>query len=250
MKTSVEGDGKMLIGEIKEIIRHPVKSFRGQSVKRTIIESYGLYGDRSHAFQDASEPGKFLTATQLPPMLLYSAEFTDSEESSKIPSPKIKSPFGKIYEWGDLGLQDELESLSGKKTSPIKYSSMVPLGAIEEEHLLLTTDASLTRLEELWGEKVDHRRFRSNIHISLIDKIPYIEDTWFGKKLVLGEAELEIKRHCERCTIIAMDPTNNSLDLTLLKTIVETRNNYFGVYASVLKKGAIQTGDKIFLLDK
>ncbi|KPU52578.1 hypothetical protein AN402_1642 [Bacillus wiedmannii] len=33
----------MLIGHIKEIVRHPVKSFHGENVNQTKIMEYGLY---------------------------------------------------------------------------------------------------------------------------------------------------------------------------------------------------------------
>ncbi len=52
----------MVIGQIKEIVRHPVKSFRGESVQKTKVMEYGLYGDRSHVFMDETRPGKFLTS--------------------------------------------------------------------------------------------------------------------------------------------------------------------------------------------
>lgn len=40
------------IGEILEISRYPVKSFAGERLNRVELESYGIYGDRSHAFVD------------------------------------------------------------------------------------------------------------------------------------------------------------------------------------------------------
>ena len=50
---------EMLIGHIQEIVRHPVKSFRGENVSQTKIMEYGLYGDRSHAFLDDTKKGNF-----------------------------------------------------------------------------------------------------------------------------------------------------------------------------------------------
>ncbi len=64
----------MLIGHIKEIVRHPVKSFRGESVQQTKIMEYGLYGDRSHAYIDETKDGDFLTITQFQEMVRYGAE--------------------------------------------------------------------------------------------------------------------------------------------------------------------------------
>ncbi|AMA73366.1 MULTISPECIES: MOSC domain-containing protein [Aneurinibacillus] len=238
----------MLIGEIKEIIRHPVKSFRGESVRKTTIQPYGLYGDRSHAFLDGTRPGQFLTATQLPAMIGYQAEFIGQESLEKFPQVKITSPSGKTYFWGDEALTKELEEKSGRSISTIQYSpDHIPLGAIEEENVLLATDASLAKLEELWGDKVDHRRFRPNILIAMYENIPFAEDHWFGKRMMMGEAELEIKRHCERCMMITINPDTCAFDPSLLKTVVRERNNYFGVYASVIKTGEIKVGDKIYL---
>lgn len=66
----------MLVGHIKELVRHPVKSFFGESVQETQIMDYGLYGDRSHAFLDETRKNKFLTITQFPEMVRYKARFS------------------------------------------------------------------------------------------------------------------------------------------------------------------------------
>ncbi|MEH7535397.1 MOSC N-terminal beta barrel domain-containing protein, partial [Bacillus toyonensis] len=220
----------MIIGELKEIVRHPIKSFRGENVQQTYIASYGLYGDRSHAFLDETRPGKYLTATQLPEMIGYTASFIGEESLDIYPPIKIISPEGKIYKWGDQELLKELEQKSNRQIEGIQYSpQQVPLGAIEEEHVLIVTDTSLQKMSNLWGQDVNHRRFRPNLIFSLYENIPFAEDTWFGKCIRIGEVELEIVRHCERCMIITIDPNTLTLETTLLKTIVQKRNNHFGV---------------------
>lgn len=73
----------------------------------------------------------------------------------------------------------------------------------------------------MWGQDVDHRRFRPNLIFSLYENIPFVEDTWFGKCIRIGEAELEIVRHCERCMIITIDPNTLTFEKTLLKTVVQ-----------------------------
>lgn len=212
----------MIIGELKEIVRHPIKSFRGENVQQTYIASYGLYGDRSHAFLDETRPGKYLTATQLPEMIGYTASFIGEESLDIYPPIKIISPEGKIYKWGDQELLKELEQKSNRQIEGIQYSpQQVPLGAIEEEHVLIVTDTSLKKMSNLWGQDVNHRRFRPNLIFSLYENIPFAEDTWFGKCIRIGEVELEIVRHCERCMIITIDPNTLTLETTLLKTIVQ-----------------------------
>ncbi len=238
----------MIIGELKEIVRHPIKSFRGENVQQTFIAPYGLYGDRSHAFLDETRPGKYLTATQLPEMIGYTASFIGEETLDTYPSIKIVSPEGKIYKWGDQELLTELEQKSDRRIKGIQYSpQQVPLGAIEEEHVLIVTDTSLQEMSAMWGQGVNYRRFRPNLIFSLYENIPFVEDTWFGKCIRIGEAELEIVRHCERCMIITIDPDTLTFEKTLLKTVVQKRNNHFGVYASVIKPGKVNVGDSIIL---
>ncbi|MBB4827128.1 uncharacterized protein YcbX [Sporosarcina luteola] len=240
----------MLIGHISEILRHPVKSFRGENVHRTKVMEYGLYGDRSHAFLDNKRPGKYLTITQFPEMVLYEAVFTGEESLDKYPQVKVTTPEGKVLQWGEE-LQREIENKSKRNISLVEYSpSNVPTGAIEEEHLHLVTDASVKKLQELWNNsELDYRRFRPNILIELENKIPFTEVNWFGKRLKIGnEVEIEVKRHCERCMMITVDPDSAARNATLLKTVVKERENHFGVYASVIKTGEINVGDEIILI--
>lgn len=248
-----KGEIELLIGHIKEIIRHPVKSFYGESVEKTRVMGYGLYGDRSHAFLDETRPGKFLTITQFTEMVKYKARFVGEESVEKYPEVEIVTPEGRVVRWENEDLIKDVEEKSKRKIAPITYlPSHVPLGAIEEEHIQLVTDASIHQLTEIWGTAtVDHRRFRPNLLIDLKEKIPFIEETWFGKRIKIGsEVEIQLNRHCERCMIITVNPDNAEKDPTLLKTVVKERNNHFGVYASVIKTGQIEVGDEVLLLDE
>ena len=245
-------DNHMLIGHMKEIVRHPVKSFYGESVQKTRVMEYGLYGDRSHAFLDETRPGTFLTITQFPEMARYKARFAGEELLEKYPPVEVRTPEGKIFDWGNEELTNEIERKSNRQISLITYPpAQVPLGAIEEEHIQLVTDASLDKLKEIWAKpKIDYRRFRPNLLISLKEKKPFIEEQWFGKRVRIGnQVEIELKRHCERCMIITVDPESAERDTTLLKTVAKERNNHFGVYASVIKTGEINVGDEVFLLE-
>lgn len=242
----------MKVGTIKEIIRHPVKSFGGESVAETRLMPYGLYGDRSHAFLDTSRPGRFLTITQAPEMATFSACFSGKEQDNMFPAVIIRMPDGSSVKWGDSRIREYLENLTGVKTEQIQYSpKSVPLGPIEEEHLQLVSAASLKKLGEMLGREVDHRRFRPNIIIDIEGSVPFAEESWFGKKLIIGSggSAIRIKRHCERCQIITVDPEDAGKDASLLKMVAKERNNHFGIYASVLSTGLIRTGDAIYLAD-
>ncbi|AOH56929.1 sulfurase [Peribacillus muralis] len=239
----------MLVGSIQEITRHPVKSFTGEQVKKTKVMDYGLYGDRSHAFKD--KDGKFITITQVPDMVRYQASFSGAETLNAYPELKVKAPNGKVLNWGGAAFQEEMDLLLDREAEAVVYPpAHIPFGAIEEEHILLVSDASIGELTKLWGSEMDGRRFRHNLVLSLVNKTPFLEETWFGKRIIIGNGvELEIKRHCERCMIITVDPSDSHKDPSLLKTVVKQRNNHFGVYASVLRTGEIRLGDQVFLTD-
>ncbi|UGB28848.1 MOSC domain-containing protein [Metabacillus sp. B2-18] len=242
----------MLVGHIKEIIRHPIKSFRGESIQQSKIMNYGLYGDRSHAYLDETKNGDFLTITQFNDMVKYKARFVGKESMEEYPKVEVVTPEGKVFDWDHQELMNEMETKSKRKISTRKYTpSHVPIGPIAVEHILLATDSSLHKLQELWGkDEVDSRRFRPNLLLSLKDKVPFIEEEWLGKRIKIGnEVEIEFVGHCKRCMIITVDPENAERDPSLHKTVIKERNNHFGVYASVIKTGDIYVGDEVQLLD-
>lgn len=242
----------MLIGHIKEIVRHPIKSFYGESVKTTNVMEYGLYGDRSHAFLDETRPGKYVTITQCPKMARYKAKFLGEETMHEYPLIEITTPEGKVVSWGDEELTKQIEAGSNRSISLVKYSPTdVPIGAIELEHLQLISDESLNALQKIWGkETLNHRRFRPNLILALNEQTPFMEEMWFGKTLKIGnQVEIQVKRHCERCMIITVNPDNAERDPSLQKTVLNQRNNHFGVYASVMQTGEIQVGDEVVLVD-
>ncbi|WP_077622608.1 MOSC domain-containing protein [Sediminibacillus massiliensis] len=241
----------MLVGHMKEIVRHPIKSFDGEFVQESKIMDYGLYGDRSHAYLDEAKDD-FLTITQFPEMVRYQASFTGKDSLEKYPEIQVTTPEGQVFDWEDQALIKELQNKSNRKISTVNYSpSHVPIGPIAVENILLVTDASLEQMQKLWGkEKLDFRRFRPNLFIALKDKQPFIEEDWIGRRLKIGsQVELELVGHCKRCMIITVDPDNAERDPSLHKTLIKERKNNFGVYASVIKTGDIRVDDEVHLLD-
>lgn len=240
----------MLIGHVKAIMRHPVKSFTGEHVQEANVMPYGLYGDRSHAYIDNSRTNKFLTITQAPIMASYQSSFMGPDSLDAYPPIEVVTPSGQRVTWNHPELIKDLETAANRSITPVQFTpNDVPLGAIEEEHLLLVTDASLLELKKQYGSLIDYKRFRPNLILDLTEKQPYIEDTWFGGRLLIGESvEIQVNRHCERCMIITINPENSEKDPSLLKFINRTRQNCFGVYASVLNTGKIRIGDEVQLV--
>lgn len=88
----------MFVGHVKEIVRHPVKSMRGENVDHTKIMDYGLYGDRSHAYLDETRQGNFLQITQFQEMVRYQARFVGEESLEEYPDVEVVTPDGKAFD--------------------------------------------------------------------------------------------------------------------------------------------------------
>ncbi|WP_227396093.1 MOSC domain-containing protein [Jeotgalibacillus aurantiacus] len=231
------------IGKVTTIMRHPVKSLRGEEVAETRIMSYGLYGDRSHALIDGE---RFYTATQNKKLLGYHAAFDGEEQDVKYPPVKIYGPEGQTFYWHEKACLSTFEELAGKPLTQQSYTpEHVPFGAIEEEHLLIVNAASIEHLEKTLGKEIDWRRFRPNLVVNLLGGGPFSEEKLIGRKISLGEAEIEIVRPCERCSIINIDPETLDINPAVLKTVYQQHENCFGMYAKVLKAGLVRVGDDL-----
>lgn len=95
---------------------------------------------------------------------------------------------------------------------------------------------------------MDPRRFRGNFVIALNDDSLF-EGDWIGRRLNIGDAQLQVDSFCERCVVITMDPDSLQKDPVLLKKLHKEFDLHFGVYASVIKTGQIRIGDKVELVD-
>lgn len=238
------------IGAISEINRYPVKSFAGESLEMSKIETYGLYGDRCYAFIDETKEGweRYYTARYTPKLLGYKAKLIGEGSEDKFPAVSVTSPDGRILNWNE-DLLAEIQAYSKKKLSMIDNKpSTIDLLAVDTGSILIITDSTLHKLQAIWGKSLDKRRFRANLLVSLDDN-SFNESDWIGKRLSVGSAELQVDIDCERCSMITIDPDTLEHDKSLLKKVNEEMNLKFGVYASVKKTGKIKVGEKVYLVD-
>jgi len=239
---------KSNVGEIRDINRYPVKSFAGEQLESCMIEPYGMLGDRFCSFYDMSKTGwkRYVTARNIPKMLTYQAQYINEVI-------QVTASDGRTFGW-DTDLLEEIQSLTKTPISmsdikdPHPQSEYPQLLSVDEASILLITDASLKKLEAVWGHSLDQRRFRGNFVIALNDESLF-EGDWIGRRLCIGEVQLQVDSFCERCMVITMDPDSLEKDPTLLKKLNKDFNLHFGVYASVIKTGEIRIGDKVELVE-
>ncbi|WP_028550157.1 MOSC domain-containing protein [Paenibacillus sp. UNC451MF] len=237
----------MLIGEIKEIHRYPVKSLAGESLQQVQVERYGIYGDRSHALMDPTQEGwdRFITARDIPKLLSYRARFEGEGSERQFPEVAITDTEGRTFGWNDEFLS-QFDSLHNKRVALETHApDSEELLAVDASSILIITESSIKALEQRWGHPVDPRRFRANFLVTLYEDVPFSENDWLQRTLTIGSIELQVDELCERCSMITIQPDTLQRDSSLLKLIHQERNTMFGVYASVIETGTVRVGDKI-----
>jgi len=113
----------------------------------------------------------------------------------------------------------------------------------------LVSTASLERLREEMGvdKPVDGRRFRMLFEIGGVDA--HEEDTWIGKHVQIGDAELVVTGDIGRCVVTSRDPDTGVVDMPTLVTLVSyrpeghTEQLPFGVKGTVYTPGRVRIGD-------
>ena len=97
---------------------------------------------------------------------------------------------------------------------------------------------------------IDVQRFRPNVVIDTGDTPGHPELGWTGRRLRIGDAELEITAACPRCVMVTRDIDDTvPADQTVLRHIVAELDQNVGAYATVVRPGRVSLGDRVELLD-
>lgn len=116
--------------------------------------------------------------------------------------------------------------------------------------------ASVADLAEVATEDaVDVRRFRMLIEVDGV--APYEEDSWVGRKVMIGPALVVIHGNVGRCLVTGLDPetgvpTLPTLDLlgSYRRELETTEPLPFGIYGEVVEPGPVAIGDPIAVEDE
>jgi uncharacterized protein len=225
------------VGIVADLWRYPVKSFGGESTRRTFVGPFGPIGDRRHAV--VTRQGEPLSARRQSKLLGYRAHFADTEAVEDV---RVKTPDGRVMSLADPDLEAELDRLLDR---PVTFGRSAQ-GFPDAAHVHLGTVQSIGTLGEAVGENLDRRRFRPNVVVELDRDEPFSEVSWPGSTLRLGDrVELRVVVQTERCAVTTFDPDTLDRDKRVHEAIARTRENFFGVYGQVLRSGWLQVGDPV-----
>ncbi|MEX5727484.1 uncharacterized protein Ga0609869_000837 [Rhodovulum iodosum] len=104
--------------------------------------------------------------------------------------------------------------------------------------------ASLRALSDAAGRTLSPLRFRGNFWVEGL--APFEEFDWVGRRLHLGEAELEVRERIGRCMATTVDPATGRRDTDILGLLdSHWGHTDLGVYAEVVKDGRVAPGDAL-----
>ncbi|HEY6761421.1 MAG TPA: MOSC domain-containing protein [Baekduia sp.] len=240
----------MIAGTVTSLHRWPVKSLAGEDADALNLDPRGIAGDRAHALYDVHKGRpRRLTVRQAPGMLRWQAAYAGCPgaalPSRDVPLPTVTAPDGTTtFAWDDPALPAALSDDLGREVKLRRdLSLMQDLG----NSILVTTQATLDAVARELDRDLDLRRFRTNVHLVLDGVDAYAEEGWEGRRLRVGDVELQLLHPCERCVIPTRDPDTTAKDPNILRWLTRHHRGLFGINARPRGDGTIRVGDQVAL---
>jgi uncharacterized protein YcbX len=235
-------------GSVASLHRWPVKSLAGEDADALALDPRGIAGDRAHALYDTHKGRpRRLTAREAPGLLRWRAAYAEAPGAAltpgDVPLPTITAPDGAAFRWDDADLPRALSDDLGRDVTLRRdLSLMQDLG----NSILVTAQATLDAAAAALDRDLDLRRFRTNIHV-VLDAEAYAEEGWEGRRLAVGDVELQLLHPCVRCVIPTRDPDTTAKDPNILRWLTREHAGLFGINARPRGDGAIAVGDQVEL---
>lgn len=209
---------------VAELWRYSVKSLRGERLTRVDVLGDGLRGDRSTQVVD--HKGARMTGRTAKRLLGLQSGLDDQGE------PTIDG-----HSWRSE------EALALVRDAAGPGAGLAPLGRhFDDRPILVVTDGAIDSLG------VDVRRLRPNFVIAGVEGLE--ENGWVGRRLRLGQVELDVVDRCGRCVMTTIDPDSLEVDPGVLRRINESFESRMGVLCEVATAGEVRVGDAVALASR
>jgi uncharacterized protein YcbX len=271
---------------IASLWRYPLKSMMGEEMNATLISDSGVLGDRAYALVD-SETDKVVSAKnpkKWPDIFAFRAAYmSEPQIDGEIPDVCITLPNGDKLRSSDDGI-DEAISLAVHRgvtlqrrapksaaleqywperegnTEEVTHEAMAgaaPEGTFFDYATIhIITTGTINKLRMIYPEgRFEVRRFRPNLVIETPSGEPdFIENSWVGKVLQIGEVTLQVTDPCPRCVMPTLAQGDLPKDPGIQRAMMANTVHVgfadrplpsVGVYARVIKGGKIHRKDLV-----
>ncbi len=260
---------------LSSIFVYPVKSLAGIQVSSWKVTEKGLLHDRKWMLIDSNN--QFLSQRRLPKMALIKTELTESElilstatsgcisvalspqDGTEIISTiwkdqcLSKTISNEADQWlsNFLGLECKLvyqPDEVNRQVDPVYASATDIVNFSDGYPFLITSEASLSSLNQAMGLHIPMLRFRPNLVISQCDS--YAEDSW--RKISINNIGFRLPKPCSRCSVPTIDPETAQTGKEPLTTLNRIRkwnkHVYFGQNALHDNTGELTVKSKVSII--
>lgn len=230
------------IGHVAALHRYPVKSLSGEALPEALLDERGLVGDRLWSVRDPD--GKLGSGKssrrfrRMDGLLALTAAYDGDALVVTFPDGRRLGP--------GPGLD---EALSWHVGRPVSLGREGEVSHFDDGPLHLVTTSSVAAVAADHGAPVDARLFRANFLLDNGAGAGFAEDGWYGARLAVGEALLEVVQPMPRCVMVDMAQVDVEAPGGLLRTLTERRDGDFGVLLRVVLPGRVRVGDEVGLAE-
>lgn len=247
---------------LEKIHSYPIKGFPVVEHAETSLRlADGIPGDRQYAITR----GTIKNADWMPAGTYYQNSRVDGLLNYKLSQDKkgvleIESPSGSritidpkrrsTLDEANSELSDFLKELGVAADGPaprITERSGPGNWDYPDTPVSLINANSIREMGKALGAELDPIRFRCNL---LLEGLPAWEEFSFaGKRIKIGDAELEVMRPILRCPAPGVNPATGDRDIQFASRMPEHFGHaYCGVYAVTAHEGKINCGDKVEII--
>lgn len=242
-----------MTGRVAALWRHPIKGIGREALEAVeLAEGAPVPLDRAWALlqegaedTDAWQPRRnFLQGASGPSLMAVHSSW-DGQRLTLTHPDRPELTFDPDREGG--ALRDWIAPIwPAERPAPARLVRGPRSGMADNAEPLVSIlgTGSLDALSEAAGAALDARRFRGNVLVEGLE--PWEEWSWVGRRVVLGEVELEVTERIGRCRAVEADPETGRREhdpVALLRR--GWGHTDFGVYAKVVGGGRIALGDPV-----
>jgi uncharacterized protein YcbX len=241
----------------------PLKGTRHATLSHVELTRDGPVGDRVFCLVDPAR-ARVLRTVENPSLLRTIATWAGGVLTVRLPGPRdsvvsgVPAASGRLVTVDYWGRPAALELVQGpwaaaysrylgrevvlaraRRAGEVVYGGSVSL----------VTTSSIRGLAARLGRPVPDASFRATFTVDTGDDAPHPEDGWAGRRLRLGEAEVEVRGGLPRCAVVGLDPVSGERATDALRCLSGYRRSEggieFGVDAVVTRPGSVTTGDRV-----
>jgi uncharacterized protein YcbX len=208
----------------------------GEALQVAVLDERGVLGDRWFAVED--DEGHFASGKSSRRFRRRDAVF-DFAASTEGNAVRIHRN-GRHWIVGDAELD---EVLSKAMEAAVRVLPETEVPHYDAGSVSLIGTASLQWCRTHLDVDADFRRIRPNVVVETTE--PFVEETWVGSRLAVGDVVLAPVERIERCRMVDIAQDGLRTTTPLLKRLAAERQMLLGVYADVVSPGRIGVGDEV-----